>query len=64
MDEIDAEEVEQLNGAINLKNFLYSRLQLIGDDYFVRNKNVNEYIKNEMQIESDEDIRHLAEICE
>ena len=55
---MDTEESE----IINVNAFIESRIRLIRDDYFVRNKDVNECIKSDMQL-PEPAIKRLEEMC-
>ena len=47
---------------INLNEFIESRLPLIREDYFGRNKNISECIKYDMQL-PEPAIERLSEMC-
>ena len=55
---MDTEE----NEIINVNSFIESRIRLIRDDYFVRNKDVNECIKSDMQL-PEPALKRLEEMC-
>ncbi len=50
------------NGIINIKLFIENRIPLIREDYFVKNKNVQEAIKFDMQL-PEMAIERLEEMC-
>ena len=56
---MDAEETE----IINVRKFIDLRLPLLRDDFFVRNKNVSECIRSDMQL-PESAIANLEEMCE
>jgi len=55
---MDADEKE----IINVKQFIDARIPLIREDYFIRNKNVQECIKTDMQL-PDAALGKLQEMC-
>ena len=55
---MDQEEGE----IINIKQFIDSRIPLLRDDFFVRNKNVSECIKSDMQL-PESALANLEEMC-
>lgn len=55
-------EFEETNEIINLREFLENRVGLIREDYFMRNKNLNDFIKNDLNL-SDAAFTKLEEIC-
>ncbi len=55
-------EFDETSEFINLREFLDNRVGLIREDYFMRNKNLNDYIKNDLNL-SDAAFSKLEEIC-
>lgn len=51
------------NELINLKQFLEEKIGFVREDYFTRNKNVQETIKSDLEL-SNEAFSRLEEICE
>jgi hypothetical protein len=56
---MDKEEGE----IINVRKFIDSRIPLLRDDYFVRNKNLSDCIKSDMQL-PEPALANLEEMCE
>ena len=50
------------NDVIDLNEFIASRLPLIREDYFIRNKDVQTYVRNDMQMPV-EAIDRLVDMC-
>lgn len=56
---MNSDEIE----LINLKQFLEEKVAFVREDYFTRNKNVQETIKSDLEL-TDEAFSRLEEICE
>ena len=54
--------MDEENNVINIQEFLNQRLTLIRDDYFVRNKNIREAIKQDLDL-PDAAFSKLEEMC-
>lgn len=50
------------NELINLRQFLEEKLSIVREDYFIRNKNVQETIKSDLDL-SDEAFSRLEAMC-
>ena len=55
-------ELDETDALVNLKEFLESRQGLVRDDYFLREKNVQEFIKNDIDL-PDSAFIELSNIC-
>ncbi len=55
-------DLDETDVLVSLKEFLETRQCLVRDDYFMREKNVNDFIKNDIDL-PDAAFKELADIC-
>lgn len=55
-------DLDETDVLVNLKEFLETRQCLVRDDYFMREKNVREFIKNDIDL-PEAAFMQLADIC-
>ena len=55
-------ELDESEALINLKEFLETRQCLVREDYFLRGKNVTEFVKNDINLPEPSFLK-LAEMC-
>ena len=55
-------DLDETDVLVNLKEFLATRQCLVRDDYFMRDKNVTTFIKNDIDL-PEAAFMQLAEIC-